>query len=244
MIIVNGVTGSIGRTVAETLIKNGSSVIGVGRNSQKLEELEKIIPGIITLLYNKDRIEDQIDQISNQIEGLDLENKNLTGYVHCIGQFERFSSPLEITSSEWIRSIEVNLTSNFFWNQWALKEMIPHKHGSIVNLVSQASRTGGFSAITPYAASKGAIVSMTKNLSNWAGQFNIRVNCLSPGFVDNEMMNKDLSHSASDQMRAKVPLGRFSTNSEIANAVKFLISNDSSYITGTILDVAGGLTNI
>jgi 3-oxoacyl-[acyl-carrier protein] reductase len=58
------------------------------------------------------------------------------------------------------------------------------------------------------------------------------------------MMNKDLSYSASEHLRSRIPLGRFSTNNEVANAVKFLISNDATYITGTILDVAGGLTNI
>jgi NAD(P)-dependent dehydrogenase (short-subunit alcohol dehydrogenase family) len=244
MIVVNGVTGSIGQTIATFLTEKGYQVVGVGRDQDKLKKIQSDLQGSLAIAHIDTKAENQISQFLEQFNELDLVDSTLEGYVHCVGAFERFSSPLDIVYEEWENSINTNLTLNFIWNQWALKEMITYKRGSIVNLVSQASKTGGFSPITPYAAAKGGVVSMTKNLSNWAGQFNIRVNCVSPGFVENQMMNQNLDQDLKREMLTKVPLKRFSKNIEIAHAVHFLISPESEYITGTILDVAGGLTNI
>lgn len=244
MIVVNGVTGSIGHTVATFLIEKGYQVVGVGRDFEKLKKIESQLKGLIPIALGDTKAIDQLSHFVAQFKELDLVDSTIEGYVHCVGAFERFSSPLDISYKEWEESISTNLTLNFSWNQWALKEMHANAHGSIVNLVSQASKTGGFSPITPYAAAKGGVVSMTKNLSNWAGQFNIRVNCVSPGFVENEMMNNNLDEELKINMLSKVPLKRFAKNVEVAHAVHFLISPESKYITGTILDVSGGLTNI
>lgn len=244
MIIVNGATGAIGKSVVQELSKTGQRVVGVGRNSKILEGLGAEIKGFVGIPVSDGRTQSQIKEFEKALDGLNLRDEDILGYAHCIGSFRRFESPLKISLPEWEEAIDVNLTSCFLWNQLILEKMVANSHGSIVNVISQAAKTGGFSPITPYAAAKGGIAAMTKNLSNWAGEYGVRINCVSPGFVDNQMMNEGLSSSSRAQLENRLPLKRFSTNSEIAKAIAFLISDDAEYITGTSLDVTGGLTNI
>lgn len=244
MIIVNGATGAIGKSVVQELSKTGQTVVGVGRNSKILEALKAEIQGFVGIPVSYGSTKSQIEVFKTALDDFGLENEEIIGYAHCVGSFRRFESPLKISLSEWEEAIDINLTGCFLWNQFIMEKMIANSYGSIVNVISQAAKTGGFSPITPYAAAKGGIASMTKNLSNWAGEYGIRINCVSPGFVDNQMMTEGLSSSSRTQLENKLPLKRFSTNGEIAKAIAFLISDDAEYITGTVLDITGGLTNI
>ena len=224
MIIVNGATGTIGSETVSQMAKSGEIVIGLGRNAIKLKELSEKVPGLVTFEVDPKRLEHSMQALESKMREFATDEQLLSGYVHCAADFERFNSPLEISHTDWSSSIEANLTYNFFWNQWALKNMITQRFGSIVNLVSQSYKTGGFTPITPYVAAKGAIVSMTKNLSNWAAPHNVRVNCVSPGLVNSPMMNKNLSRQAQAMMESRIPLARFSTEAEVVAAIRFLVS--------------------
>jgi 3-oxoacyl-[acyl-carrier protein] reductase len=129
------------------------------------------------------------------------------------------------------------------WNKNILNQMVKNSNGSIVNIVSQAWRTGGFSPIGPYASSKAGIVGMTVNFAKLLGKQGLRVNCVSPGYVDSPMMNNGLNPETLSSLAKQLPLNRFATPLEIAKVCKFLISDDASYITGAVIDVSGGMVN-
>lgn len=135
--------------------------------------------------------------------------------------------------------MNTNLRSVFLLSKLASRLMIPKKQGSLINMSSVAAFTGN-KGLSLYSAAKGAVVSFTKSLGMELAPFGIRVNCVAPGYV-RTAMTEDLPEEAKEKIVEQIPLGRFGNASEIAKAVSFLASEDSSYITGTTLHVNGGL---
>jgi 3-oxoacyl-[acyl-carrier protein] reductase len=150
---------------------------------------------------------------------------------------------LETSVENFREALETNLVGAFVWNKAVVGHMVSQsKTGSIVNVSSQAARTGGYGGTTSYAASKGGLVTLTKTMSRFCAPFNIRVNAISPGFLDNEMMTGSLSENQLSAFTQKTALNRLASNEEIASVIKFLIDSGSSYITGENLEVSGGLS--
>jgi 2-dehydro-3-deoxy-D-gluconate 5-dehydrogenase len=142
----------------------------------------------------------------------------------------------EFALEDWQRILDVNLTSAFALCQAAFERM--PDGGAIVLLASQTSFSGGFNTAA-YSASKGGIAQLAKSLSNeWAGR-GIRVNAVAPGWVETEMTS-NLSPERRAEITARVPLGRWAQPEEIAEALAWLVSPASAYVTGVILPVDGG----
>jgi NAD(P)-dependent dehydrogenase (short-subunit alcohol dehydrogenase family) len=243
MIIVNGATGAIGQAIIQVLKDDRSPIIGLGRNQNKLSELENMYENFTGFKIANVTDQDEIDLLFNYLEDRFKEKFNIFGYIHCVADFRRFENALDISMNEWRHSIEVNLNGTFLWNKNILNRMVRNSDGSIVNIVSQAWRTGGFSAIGPYVASKAGIVGMTVNFAKMLGKQGVRVNCVSPGYVDSPMMNNGLSPEILSNLANQLPLNRFATPLEIAKVCKFLISEEASYITGAVIDVSGGMVS-
>jgi 3-oxoacyl-[acyl-carrier protein] reductase len=140
---------------------------------------------------------------------------------------------------EFMDVIDANLKSTFIGCRDALKVMSKKRFGAVVNIASIVGQTGNIGQ-TNYSASKGGAIAMTKSFALEGSARGIRFNVITPGFIATDM-TKGLKDEIKDGFTAKIPLGRFGEPSEIADAVAFLLSDHSSYITGETLQVNGGM---
>jgi len=146
---------------------------------------------------------------------------------------------MRMKTDEFMSVINANLTSTFIGCREALKAMRKKRFGSVVNIASIVGETGN-AGQTNYSASKGGTIAMTKSFAIEAGTSGIRYNCITPGFIATEMTDV-LKDEVKEMFTAKIPMARFGNPSEVAEAVAFLLSDHSSYITGETLKVNGGM---
>ncbi len=156
------------------------------------------------------------------------------------------ASVVEITDAVWRRSLDVNLKGVMLGCRHAIPEMLKTGGGSIVNSASMLGLVAS-PRQAPYAAAKGAVVMLTRQVAVDYAQRNIRVNCLCPSEVNTEMNRRFVAQSPDPEatlrrVLARIPMDRMAEPEEIASAALFLASDDSSYITGVALPVDGGLT--
>ncbi len=140
---------------------------------------------------------------------------------------------------EWNKVINLNLTSSFLLSKFTIKKMLKNKSGKIINITSIVGHTGNVGQAN-YAASKAGLIGMSKSLALEYGRKNIKVNCVSPGFIQSEMTEK-ISDNFKQSMEDKIALGRFGMPADVANVVAFLSSKLSDYITGETIHVNGGM---
>ena len=143
----------------------------------------------------------------------------------------------EMPLDHWNAVMELNLTSTFLMTKACLAHM---KTGAIVNLASQAGRDGGGPGAVAYAASKGAVMTMTRALAKELGP-DIRVNALCPGMIDTDFHNVHTPDAGRRGYEAAAPVKRQGTTEDTANLILFLACNDSAFITGTNIDINGGM---
>ncbi|MBV2361561.1 glucose 1-dehydrogenase [Thalassococcus sp. CAU 1522] len=143
----------------------------------------------------------------------------------------------EMPLDHWRTVMDLNLTSTFMMTKAALAHL---KSGAIVNLASQAARDGGGPGAVAYAASKGAVMTMTRGLAKELGP-DIRVNALCPGMIDTDFHNVHTPDAGRRGYEANAPLKRQGTTEDTANLVLFLACSDSAFITGTNIDINGGM---
>jgi len=155
----------------------------------------------------------------------------------------QFKSFLELTEEEWDRTLDINLKGQFLCAQAAAKEMVKQKSGAIVNIASVVmGQIGkGMAGLAHYSASKGGIAALTKTLALELAPYNIRVNAISPGAIDTPMAasTKD-DPKILEQTLAIIPMHRMGKAEEVSNLVLFLVSDTSSYITGSTVIIDGG----
>ena len=233
-VIITGGSRGIGLSVLEALYKYDAKILTIGSNSNNLENLKKNFPNIIVEQLNLKNQNDIVKQFPKFIEtlgGIDvlINNAGIT----------KDNLTLRMKEEEWKDVIDVNLNSVFFTCQIAIKAMIKNKWGSIVNITSVVGHTGNAGQAN-YTASKAGVVAMTKSLAKEYAKKNIRVNCVSPGFIDTDM-TKDLKEEYKNELLKNIPINRLGTGNDIANAVIFLCSDNSSYITGETIHVNGGM---
>jgi 3-oxoacyl-[acyl-carrier protein] reductase len=146
---------------------------------------------------------------------------------------------MRMKADDFMSVIDANLKSTFIGCREALKSMRKKRFGSVVNIASIVGETGN-AGQTNYAASKGGAIAMTKSFAIEAATSGIRYNTITPGFIATEMTDV-LKDEVKDAFTAKIPMARFGNPSEVAEAVAFLLSDHSSYITGETLKVNGGM---
>jgi NAD(P)-dependent dehydrogenase (short-subunit alcohol dehydrogenase family) len=146
----------------------------------------------------------------------------------------------DVTEQHWDRTFQVNLKGTFFLSQAIVPHMKSQRRGRIINVASVAARSGGTLPLAPYAASKAGIVSLTKTFASRLAPYGVNVNAVAPGPVDT-----DLTRSWTDEQRERarsvIPWGRFATAEEVAAVVAFLAGPGAAYMTGTTVDINGGL---
>lgn len=174
-------------------------------------------------------------------EALELIKESDGGFSYLVNNAGITNDKLALRMSvdDFMQVIDANLKSCFIGCKEAFKIMSKQKMGSVVNISSIVGERGN-AGQTNYAASKGGIIAMTKSFALESASRNVRYNAITPGFIDTEMTSK-LNQDLMDIYLKNIPLARFGKPEEIANTVAFLLSDYSSYITGEVLRVNGGL---
>ena len=234
-IIVTGASGGIGFSIIKKLIEVGANVLASGTKIEKLDELKKQFKKIKILQFDisqNAKIEDFIENATNELGG------NLDCVVNNAG-ITKDNLAIRMNLDEWQKVIDINLTSTFLISKFAIKKMLKNKSGKIVNITSVVGHTGNLGQ-SNYAASKAGIIGMSKSLATEYAKKNINVNCISPGFIKTAMTDK-IDDKFKEIIISKIPSARLGEPEDVANAVLFLTSKQSSYINGETLHVNGGM---
>ena len=234
-IIVTGASGGIGNSIVKILNESGANILASGTRIEKLEELKKYFEKIKILKFDiskSDKIEEFIENAT----------KELGGSLDCIvnnAGITQDNLAIRMNIDEWKKVIDINLTSTFLMSKFAIKKMLKNKSGKIVNITSVVGHMGNLGQAN-YTASKAGIVAMSKSLAIEYAKKNINVNCISPGFIKTAMTDK-IDEKFKETIISKIPSARLGEPDDIANAVGFLCSDQSSYINGETLHVNGGM---
>jgi 3-oxoacyl-[acyl-carrier protein] reductase len=145
----------------------------------------------------------------------------------------------KMTKEEWDNTISIDLSAAFYYTQASIHSMIDSGWGRIINISSIIGLTGGFGQ-SNYAAAKAGLIGFSKSLALELAIKNITVNAIAPGYIQTDM-TKQIPESITTSLLEKIPMHRFGTVTEVASLVRYLVSKDSSYITGQVFSVSGGL---
>ena len=146
---------------------------------------------------------------------------------------------IRMSKEDWSQVIDLNLTSSFLMCQEAIKVMIKNKSGSIINITSVVAHLGNAGQVN-YTSSKAAVIAMSKSLAREYAKKNIRINCISPGFIESDMTSV-LKDDYKNILLKTIPMEKMGTGEDVANGVVFLASEISKYITGETLHINGGM---
>lgn len=238
--LVTGGSRGIGRAIVQRLTQEGAKVAFVYQSSasaadQLVSELQQA--GGTAAAYQADvrskaSADDVIGKVVEAWGKLDILVNN-AGVI-------RDTLLAMMTEDQWREVIDTNLTSVFNFCQAATRPMMSARYGRIINMSSVASEFGN-KGQTNYAASKGGIEGFTKCLATELASRNVTVNAVAPGFIETDM-TVAVRNAAEAEIKKRIPAKRLGKPEDIANAVTFLAAEESSYITGQVLRVDGGLT--
>ena len=233
-ILISGASGGIGKSLVKKFVSLEGNVLATGTKTEKLDALKKEFPNISVLKFDisdHSKIEEFIENVSSQLVGLDVLINN--------AGINMDNLSLRMKDEEWQKVIDVNLSSTFFLCKHAIKKMLKNKYGRIVNITSIVGHTGNLGQAN-YAASKAAIIGMSKSLAIEYAKKNITINCVSPGFIQSKMTD-NIIESIKAVLTARIPMAKLGTGEDVSNTVAFLSSDAASYITGETIHVNGGM---
>jgi 3-oxoacyl-[acyl-carrier protein] reductase len=236
--LVTGASQGIGRACALALAAAGAKVALAARNEAKLNEVAAAIASasgaaaVFALdVASEDSIKACAKAAIGHFGGVDVlvNNAGIT----------RDALVLRMKRADWDDVLHTNLTGTFLMTQAVLSPMLKARWGRIINISSVVGETGQAGQAN-YAASKAGLIGLTKSLARELASRNITANAIAPGYIETAM-TAVLDEKQRESMLAHIPLGRAGTDADIANAVRFLASDDAAYITGHVLDVNGGM---
>ena len=240
--LITGGTAGIGKDIALTFAKQGASVVIFGTNEERAIEVIKELESVKTFpeqsfMYQivnvscKTSVDDSIQKILNQWGSLDVlvNNAGIT----------RDTLLMKMSERDWDDVIDINLKSVYNLCQSLVRPMLKARSGKIINISSVVGLTGNAGQVN-YSASKSGMIGFTKALAQELATRGICVNCIAPGFIQTKMTDV-LTDQQKDVILKKIPMGRLGSTEDIANAAVFLASPYSSYITGQVLTVDGGM---
>lgn len=237
--LITGARRGIGRIIALRLAQNGP--VALNDIDSGREEIEGVadeirsgggqalaVPGDVT---NSEDVDQVVKTVASELGGLDVlvNNAGIT----------RDGLLLRMTDDQWRSVIEVNLTGAFLCSRAASKIMMRQRSGRIINMASVVGVMGNAGQAN-YSASKAGLIGLTKSMARELAPRGITVNAIAPGFIVSPMTD-ELSEDAKEKLFSLIPLGRLGNAEDVADAVAFFASPASSYITGQVLKVDGGM---
>jgi 3-oxoacyl-[acyl-carrier protein] reductase len=235
---VTGGAQGIGRTISEELARIGSHVVLGDVNlegAQATAEAINIIGGSASAVKidvsNATEVREVFDFIIKDKKPVDIlvNNAGIT----------RDGLMVRMKESDWDLVLDINLKGSFLCSQQAAKQMMKQKSGAIVNIASIVGVMGNFGQAN-YSASKAGVIGLTKTLAREVASRGIRVNAIAPGFIDTEM-TRVLDEEVRQKLIEQIPLARLGLPEDVARCVNFLVSDKSSYITGQVINLNGGM---
>lgn len=230
-ILITGAGGGMGRESARRLATEGA-VLGLADvDISMVEPLAEELGGTPVAMDVR-----SLDSIRTAFDAFLGEDGRLDGLVNFAGVVD--TTPIdEVSTAAWDRVLEINLRGTFQCCQVALERM--SEGGSILNVGSRAGLVGGTTSGVSYAASKAAVICLTKSLAKFAAPRNIRVNVVNPGCIETPMLDH-FPASVREEMAGQSPFGRTGDPAEIAGTVVFALGDDSTFMTGAQLNINGG----
>ena len=233
-VFITGGTAGIGLSILESFYKLEADIFTIGTNVENLKTIQSNFPKIKTVNFNLEdhqKIEELVKEAKDKLGGLDIVINN--------AGITKDNLAIRMSDEEWNKVININLTAVFLICKYSIKAMMKQDAGSIINISSIVGHTGNFGQAN-YSSAKAGIVAMSESLAKEYAKKNIRINCISPGFIDTKM-TKNINEEFKKKLIENIPMGKLGTGNDIANCALFLASDLSSYITGETIHVNGGM---
>jgi len=236
VVLVTGGSRDIGRACAVAFARAGATVVlsYAGNEAAAAEAVALAGPNALSMKFD---VADTaacaaaVDEVVKGAGRLDVLVNNAGVAIDGLA--------VRVKDDDWDRTLDTNLKGAFALCRAAARPMMKQRSGAIVNLTSVVGETGNVGQAA-YAASKAGLIGLTKSLARELSSRNIRVNAVSPGFIDTDM-TAGLNAELKAKMTEGIPLGRLGSSDEVARAVLFLASDAASYVTGEVLKVNGGM---
>lgn len=235
VVVVTGGASGIGLATTKKLLSEGANVIilDLKMDEEIINSLGENVLYLKCDVSNEENVKNCIEEIIKKFDHIDylVANAGIGGSA---------SKPHEVSMDEWNKVISVNQTGIFLLNKYVINEMLKGGKGAVVNTSSMYGLVGSTTSFA-YSASKGAINQMTRSLALTYARDNIRVNAIAPGYVDTPILSM-VPDNIKEAMGNELPIGRLGKDTEIANLICYLLSDDASFITGAIIPIDGGFT--
>ena len=236
--LVTGGAQGIGRTISEELARAGAHVVlgdvnleGAQARAEAINNSGGSASAVKIDVSNATEVREVFDFIIKDKKPVDIliNNAGIT----------RDGLMVRMKESDWDLVLDINLKGSFLCSQQAAKQMMKQKSGAIVNIASIVGVMGNFGQAN-YSASKAGVIGLTKTLAREVASRGIRVNAIAPGFIDTEM-TRVLDEEVRQKLIEQIPLARLGLPEDVARCVNFLVSDKSSYITGQVINLNGGM---
>jgi NAD(P)-dependent dehydrogenase (short-subunit alcohol dehydrogenase family) len=235
--VVTGAASGLGKAIAEKFVSKNIFTIIIARNEEKAKATSQSLGALCSYeicdLGQLELLPTLVNKIIEKYGHIDILVNNAGIHLK--------KPMLEVTDEEFQRVVLINQTVVFSMSREVGKQMIKQKSGSIINISSMASQYG-IPQVIAYTAAKSAVEGMTRAMAVELSPFGVRVNCIAPGFIKTNMSSSALDNDPERKKKvfSRTPMGRLGSPEDVANAAYFLSSDETEYITGTVMCVDGG----
>jgi 3-oxoacyl-[acyl-carrier protein] reductase len=236
--IVTGASQGIGEAIALDLAQGGAEIVLVDIQKEKLDDVASRITDIGGKAAAYEADVSKTRQVEDLVDTLIRNHGSVHHLINNAG-ITRDNLLMRMKEEEWDSVMAVNLKGVFNFSKALIRHMIRNRYGRIVNVSSVVGLIGNPGQAN-YSASKAGVLGFTKSLAREVASRGITVNAVAPGFIQTAM-TESLPEAVQEQFLSVIPVGRFGTPQEVAQAVRFLVSDQASYITGQVININGGM---